>query len=252
MDTQILNALGKKIRNLYFNGGISERAIEIMYAKNKKEADEFSLFGYTQKELTAMKNTTHNLLLKEKIQLRLKEMEEQSKKSNSQNKENLAKLADFMDTACGIGLRRTIKVLHKLARIRKDASMELVACLMDIEFANLSAKKDYKTRAAKYCRKQYILDYIPSLLESAGWKYGYNYSSEKNAAYLIYVYLPGDVQLTWHTNSYEITDLYPFIYDEWDGQACMTLTKLVRFVEENYGNLLCPMRQFMDMAAAAA
>lgn len=242
MEMQMLNALGKKVRVMYQKGEISEKAIEIMYAKNKKEADLFSVFGWTQQELALMEKQTHNLLLKKKILAHLEEMKARSRKSKDQNVENLEKLDNYIENACGIGLRRTIKRLHKAARIHRDLNMEVVATLLDIEFANLAAKRKRANTNIIYSRKDYLLESIPFLLEGTDWKFGFNYASGKNACYIVFVYLPGNIQLTWHTNNFEVTNLYPLIFDEWDGQPCMTLTKLVRYVEDNYIDVICPER----------
>jgi hypothetical protein len=71
-------------------------------------------------------------------------------------------------------------------------------------------------------------------LENLGWKYGINDEAGKNACYLVYVYLPNDVQLTWHCNEYDIYECYPIIDAEWDGQVCMTMDKILSYIGNKY------------------
>ena len=67
-----------------------------------------------------------------------------------------------------------------------------------------------------------------------GWKYGYNDAAGKNASYIIYVYLPNGVQISWHTNNYYIYKSYPLINAEWDGQVCMTMEKLLTYIDKEF------------------
>ena len=67
-----------------------------------------------------------------------------------------------------------------------------------------------------------------------GWKYGINSETGKNACYLVYVYLPNGVQLTWHCNEYAIYECYPPIDAEWDGQVCMTMEKLLTYISNRF------------------
>ena len=46
MEEYILNGVGKKMRTGYLNGSVSKDKILSMYNKNKKEADNFSFFGF--------------------------------------------------------------------------------------------------------------------------------------------------------------------------------------------------------------
>jgi hypothetical protein len=71
-------------------------------------------------------------------------------------------------------------------------------------------------------------------LEYLGWKYGINDEAGKNANYLVYVYLPNGVQLTWHCNEYMVYECYPYINEEWDGQVCMTMEKILNYISSKY------------------
>jgi hypothetical protein len=235
MEETILNGVGKKMRNAYLNGQVPESTIIAMYKKNKKEADSFSVFGFKQREIEALVKEAHNPLLKRKLQECLITKREISTKSNAQNKVSLAKLETFKKDACGMGLRKVIKKMNKIAKRTKDPETKLLLLLLETEYANLSAKQ-HKGDLKKviYERKTILLYQMAYYLENLGWKYGINDEAGKNACYLVYVYLPNDVQLTWHCNEYDIYEYYPFIDAQWDGQVCKTLDKILEYIEMNY------------------
>lgn len=237
MEPEILNGVGKKTRNGYLNGQIPESTVIAMYKKNKKEADSFSTFGYRQREIEAMLKETHNPLLKLKLQECLTSMREISKKSSTQNKINLAKLETFKKEACGIGLRKVIKKLDKLSKTTKDHETKLLLLLLETEFANLSAKQhNGYLKDMIYERKTILLYQMADILEELGWKYGINDEAGKNASYLVYIYLPNDIQLTWHCNEYTIFKCYPTIDAKWDGQVCMTMEKILSYIYNKFFN----------------
>lgn len=73
---------------------------------------------------------------------------------------------------------------------------------------------------------------MASILKDTDWVYGVNYNIGKNASYLIYIYIPNVVQLTWHCNDYYKALCYTIRYElEWDGQICMTMEKILNFIE---------------------
>lgn len=250
METYILEGVGNKIKSMYAKGEISEKAIEIMYRKNKAEADKFSVYGFKECELAQILNKSHNPLLKDKLKATIEEMKNRSRKTQEQNRINLEKLDSFLVNAAGIGLRPLIKKLHKTAIKKNDFSILLIGYLLETEFANLSAKRNTKKKQLIYERKELLLNRIPSLISKLGWKYGFNYATGKNACYLVYVYLPNGIQLTWHTNSYDTISKYPLIFDEWDGQSCMTLTKLVDFVSNNLQDIVLEASSIAQFIAA--
>lgn len=236
MDAIILNGIGKKMRNKYLNGQITEERIREMYYRNKKEADSFSLFGYKQQEIAQIMKETHNPLLKQKLQLCLDEKKEFSKRSNEQNKLNIAKLNAFKINACkGFGLSKVIRYMHKVAKKQKNQEAEILSLLLDTEYANLSAKQ-YRGQLKNkiYERKGILLYLLADKLKRLGWKYGINDAAGKNACYLVYVYLPNGVQLTWHSNQYDLYKYFPVIDDVWDGQVCMTMEKILSYIESAY------------------
>jgi hypothetical protein len=88
-----------------------------------------------------------------------------------------------------------------------------------------------------YERKSILLYQMADYLRDLGWRYGINDEAGKNACYLVYVYLPNGVQLTWHCNEYGIYECYPLIDAEWDGQVCMTMEKILSYVGNKYFHL---------------
>ena len=238
MENSILSGVGKKLRIGYLNGTVTEIQVKKAYKRNQKEADSFSVYGYTEREIYQLLQKTHNPLLQEKLKECLDTKRENSKKSNIQNEINLSKLAAFKENACGVGLRKVIRRIKKEAKISHDRETKLVSLLLEIEFANLSAKQHTGIlKRVIYERKSLLLYQISHYLEELGWKYGINDEAGKNASFILYVYLPNGIQLSWHCNEYGIYKCYPYIEAEWDGQACMTMEKILNFIEDNYFKL---------------
>ena len=238
MEKSILNGVGKKMRIGYLNGQIPESTILSVYKKNKKEADSFSLFGFKPREIEGLLRETRNPLLKQKLQECLKAKQEISRRSKAQNEVNLEKLEKFKKDACRIGLRKVIRKMSKMAKITKDLETKLLLLLLETEFANLSAKQHKgDLKDIIYERKTILLYQISGFLRRLGWKYGINDEAGKNACYLVYVYLPNDVQLTWHCNEYDIYKCYPTIDAVWDGQVCMTMDKILSYIDNKYFKL---------------
>lgn len=235
MEAAILNGVGKKMRFGYLNGKYSESMVMASYNRNKKEADNFSVFGYRKYEIEKMMRECFNPLLKVKLQESLDKMHSASKRSANQNKTSLEKLEAFKANACGVGLRKVIKTMKDLVKTTKDPEAKLVLMLLETEYANLAAKQHYGWHKKKiYERKTILILQMADLLQKLGWKYGINDETGKNANYLVYVYLPNDVQLTWHCNEYEVYECYPPIDAKWDGQVCMTMEKILTYIAENY------------------
>lgn len=231
----ILRLAGRKMRNDYKNGKVSKSVILAKIARDKKEADAFSLYGYRRHEIICMLKETHNRVLQEKLQDHLANMTRVSQKSADQNRTSLDKLERFKKEACGIGLRKVIKKMDAIARKTKDRQARLVLLLLETEYANLSAKQHRGWLKGKiYQRKDILLLQMADYLDKLHWKYGINDETGKNADHLVYVYLPNGVQLTWHCNSFSIYQRYPPIDAQWDGQVCMTMEKILTFIEKNY------------------
>lgn len=235
MTQEILNSVGKKVRVGYFNGTVSEEQIMKIYNKNKKESDAFSLFGYKPQDIAYLIKCTHNPILKYKLEKYLEEFNSRAKLSKAQNELSISKLNHFKETACGIGLRKVIKQMKQELMVSQNLEKELLLLVLEAEFANISAKK-YKgeKKEMSYNRKSFLLQVLSEKLKNSGWKYGINSDTGKNACYLIFVYLPNGTQLTWHSNDYNLYKYYPEIDSTWDGQVCMTMEKIVTYIEENY------------------
>lgn len=232
--TEILEGVGKKIRNGYFAKSITANKVMECYTKNKKEADAFSCFGWTINEMIKFEKESHNPIIKKKLQQAIEIYKAQSAKSSNQNKLNLEKLEMFRTDALGIGLRKVVSRMKRLVKHSSDINTKIVLLLLETEFANLSAKKLHNLKKVIYERKVILLEKLSDLLEEAGWKYGISYKTGKNASYLIYVYLPNGVQLSWHCNEYHILYYYPDITCEWDGQVAMTMEKILSYIGDTY------------------
>ena len=141
METAILYGVGKKMRFGYLNGKYSEIMVMASYNRNKKEADNFSVFGLRKYEIEKMLRECFNPLLKIKLQESLNKMQRASRLSTSQNKTSLEKLEAFKVDACGLGLRKVIKKMKNIVKTTKDKEAKLVLMLLETEYANLSAKQ---------------------------------------------------------------------------------------------------------------
>lgn len=86
MTQAILNGVSRKTLQNFLNGTISERMLVKQYERNLKEAIEFSLFGYTLRDLTLAERDTHNPLLKLRIRQAIQEYQQRSNKCYGQNK----------------------------------------------------------------------------------------------------------------------------------------------------------------------
>ena len=62
----------------------------------------------------------------------------------------------------------------------------------------------------------------------------FNDAKGKNTSYIVYVYLPNNVQVSWHSKDYYLHKYFPWIDTEWDEQVCMTMEKLLTYIQEQY------------------
>lgn len=233
MEQVILNGVGKKLRNSYLLGKIDESTIISLYKKNKSEADAFSTFGLNDFELRTICKGTHNPLIRIIVEKEIAERKEKRLRSKEQNQTSIDKLNHFKQNALGIGLRKVRNRLKKHVRETGNVEEKIILLLLETEFANLTAKEKKQYSSIIYERKDILLENIAYLLKGTKWIYGMNYNTGKIASYLIYIYLPNGTQLTWHCNDYYTASCYPIRYDlEWDGQICMTMEKILNFIEE--------------------
>lgn len=240
------NFVGKSLAKSYRRGEISAKELLRFYRKNVAETETFCTFGYKIQELQEVIRTTHNPALKAKLKDVVEEKKALRQKSNLQNQSTLDKLDMFkIDVlGMGIGLRKVIASMRKYYKKTGDRNTLIVSLLLETEFANVNAKRlSSEKRRMAYERKTILLTRLSSLLHEAGWKSGYNEATGKNASYLVFVYLPSGIQLTWHCNEYTIPQYYDSLDDEWDGQVCMTLEKILVYIKENYHEfILSPLR----------
>jgi hypothetical protein len=237
MDATVLNGVGKSLRKRFLKGEISESKVIELYHRNVIEAEAFSGYGFTEGELVQELKECHNPILRKKLEELVLSKHQKCKKAKDQNKVSLEKLQNFLGDALGIGLKKVIHDMKKRSRKSKDLSLKIVTLLLETEFANLSAKSHgKKLKDVIYERKCILLSQLASMLSKSDWKYGYNCECGKNANFIIYIYLPDGVQLSWHCNEFSTAMMYPYFECEWDGQACMTMEKILSFIACNYTN----------------
>ncbi len=238
--------VGKALAKSYRRGEISAKELLRSYRKNIEEAETFCTFGYKIQELQSVIRTTHNPALKAKLMEIVTEKKNLRQKSNLQNQTTIDKLNMFKTDVLGmgVGLRRVISSMRKYYKSTGDKEAKIISLLLETEFANINAKRlSCEKKRMAYERKSILLCTLSAILRDAGWKFGYNDATGKNASYLVFVYLPSGVQLTWHCNEYTVPQYYDYIADEWDGQACMTLEKILVYIKEHYSEyILSPTR----------
>ena len=234
MNNEVIYGVGKKMRSAYLAGKISEQQVLLCYNKNKSEADRFVPFGWSVKELIEESNLTHNPILREKLRSLAREHQTKAERSKEQNELSLKKLDYYLWSALGIGMR---PVMQELNRLSKDGNKEaeIILLLMQIEFANLTAKKRHDLSKVIYQRKDLLLQKASDLLYDNNWECGVSYNPGKNASHIIYVFLPNGSQLSWHSNNYDTAMCYDEICTEWDGRACSSLEKLFTYAHERFG-----------------
>lgn len=225
MKTNNILALGRASRNPEIRN------------RQQKEADEFNPLGMKLEELVVESQMTCNPILRKKILDLIVVWKECARRSRNQNELSLQKLEDFKVNALGIGLRRVLGEMRKYVRGNKSREAEIVLTLLELEYANIEAKRhNGETRRKIYERKCILLERLEPMLYECKWKYGFNYADGKNASYLIFVYLPNGVQLSWHCNEFEISQEYPYLEEKWDGLVCSTMEKIISYIGKNYIN----------------
>lgn len=231
-----LNGVGKKVRNRYLNGdpSTSTQLVVSMFKRNKKEADAFDPFGWSINDLNSISRNTHNPLLRDKVNLIIEQFTQKSKCSIDQNKLSLQKLDYYLESALGLGLRGVMKELNKIVCSTGNVEAKILLLLMQMEFANLVAKKRHKKKHRCYERKDLLLMQLSDLLYENNWKCGLSYSTGKTASYLVFVYLPNGQQVSWHCNNYRMAGYFDEEDFSWDGQACSTFDKLLAYAHEKY------------------
>lgn len=234
IEEQVLKGVGKVLRASYLAGKVTEKEVLAIYKRNKKEADGYELFGLSIFDLIQEEKRTHNPLLRAKLNEAIIQYKDKCRNSNLQNELSLAKLEFYRNSALGIGLHPVMNTLRSLAK-NGDVKAEICLLLMEIEFANLSAKKIHNKKHEIYQRKDNLLMTVSDLLYDNGWTCGISANTGKNASWIIFVYLPDGTQLSWHCNEYRMLYYYDGIVSEWDGFSCSSMEKLLAFAHANFG-----------------
>lgn len=234
IDKNVLEGVGKKFRCKFLAGEISKEEIMTVYRRNLKEAEAFNPFGWNMNELRFEEERTHNPILRLHIHTLIEEQKAKSECSKSQNALSMEKLEYYSGSALGMGIRPVMKAIERSAK-QGDEEAKILLLLMQTEFANLHAKKNTANGKAIYEHKDSLLRQVSDLLYDYGWKCGISAVTGKNAAYIIYVYLPNGSQISWHCNDYNMYSYYDYINCAWDGQPCTTLEKLLTYAHDKYG-----------------
>ena len=234
ISNEILEGVGKKIRNGYLAKSITASKVMECYKKNLKEANAFSCFGWTVFEMIRYEKETHNPIIRKILSQAIEAHDVKRDKSSDHNKLNLEKLEKFKTSALGIGLRKVLSEMRQLVKHCSDINAKIVLMLLETEFANLSAKKLHDLKDIIYERKILLLEQLSYLLDEVNWKHGISSNTGKNASYIVYVYLPNGEQLSWHCNEYQMLYYYPEIDCKWDGQVAMTMEKILSYIGKTY------------------
>ncbi len=190
---EMLKGVGKILRHAYLAGEVSADRVMQTYKKNLREADCFSFFGPDVFELMRLEQTTHNPVLRQRLQGCIAQCKEKTRHSHRQNIISVQKHEHFRHAAFGIGLHRVVAQMIRLVRKSQKTEDKIVLALLETEFANLTAKQRSHHKEVIYERKQRLLAALDRRLKQTDWTYGINYNTGKNASYIIYVYLPGGV-----------------------------------------------------------
>ncbi len=239
MTDNILYSVGKRVRTSYLRGEMDESEVMVVYNRYLKDADKVSFNCWAVHELRDELKKTSNPILRQRIQNQIEEHKTKHRVSIDQNKLSLEKLAFFRNYALGIGLRKVLKEMKAIANSSNLLEDKITLLLLELEFANLSAKRYSHKKELIYERKNRLLERLSDMIRETDWRCGISYKTGKNASYIIYVYLPNDVQLSWHCNDYEMVYLFDEINCTWDGQVCMTMEKILNYIHLKYniGNI---------------
>ena len=231
---EVLAGVGKKLRNGYLAGTVPASKVFENYNMNVREVSGFSFIGLSILDLKLIERETHNPLLRNKVNEQIELHKRNSLLSNNHNKVSLEKLEEFKQKALGIGLRKVLASMKRMVKHSDDLEANIVLTLLETEYANLTAKKNHSKKKVIYERKGILLEKLSYMLSETNWRYGISYNPGKNASYIIYVYLPDGTQLSWHCNDYNMVYCYPEIVCEWDGMPCMTMEKILGYINKSF------------------
>ena len=137
-----------------------------------------------------------------------------------------AQLDEAYDRFCGEGLSVTKK------RLELNGSPLALAFLLAlrIECANRRAKRRKNRAEAQLYREKRVL--ITELIRHAhahGFELTRADSAEPGQPHVLYAYLPGCEQISWHSRLEDSS--LPIDVRGWDGKSCSTLSKLERAIQ---------------------
>ena len=116
------------------------------------------MFGYNIADLISIDKETYNPLLKIRLREAIKDIKDRNDKGATQNKMSVEKLAEFKQSAMGVGLRKVLSWIKAYCKHSRDNEAKLLQLLLELEFANLSAKVptySKRERALIYERKEF-------------------------------------------------------------------------------------------------
>ena len=140
-----------------------------------------------------------------------------------------AQLDEAYQEFCGEGLSQTKR------RLEADGSPLAIAYLLAlrIECANRRAKRrKNRAEAQLYREKRTLIGLFVAHCQSHGFDLRRADSAEPGQPHVLYAYLPGCEQISWHTRL-ENGDL-PVDDRGWDGKSCATLGKLERAIAASF------------------
>lgn len=232
---QLLNALDNEdVTRQFALGLLNDKDIRCLYSFAKTHPGSLDLYGRKLSDFhMEIMMCGHNQSVIKYYKNVINEWQAKAKFSHEQNVLNLNRLKDLEMNACGIGLRKVIKVMKKLSRrYHHNLKLRITYLFMCIEYANLCAKRHVgDLRDTIYNRKEYLLEKLAPLLKKSDYKFGLSFRPGKNSASVFYCYLPNGQQISWHT-TWRMSDVFPEIQVEWDGQCASTMLKLVNYIIE--------------------
>lgn len=140
-------------------------------------------------------------------------------------------LLNIRNSFCGVGIKSIKKLLSSLSE--EDNIAEILKLVLDIEDINIKAKIKSKNTTNRYLRKEDLIHKLTVLVEKNNLNYGFSKSDILGANSIVYFDLPIG-QVSWH--SMLDFNKYKRYNGKWDGKYFSTLTKLEKYIINNYIN----------------
>jgi hypothetical protein len=134
----------------------------------------------------------------------------------------------------------TEELLKKLRRAISgsgSAELRVLRSLMNAETANIRAKLYEGEEGRNYAMKRRYLREAIGGLPATGWKFYFQRTCSVCGNYVVYVILPGGLQVSWHgRNCEKDMEGVPEEYEiKWDGVQGVTLERLVQCAQALLG-----------------